>query len=332
MSPPRRRLRDLLGGDEWIGLVVLAALALFLLAVLQAGVLREWMAPSARLRVLLPDEGVSGLSVGSELEVLGTRAGVVRRVVIAPGQRLYAEVRLDNQAREFIRRDSVATIRRRFGVAGAAYLDVSRGTGPPLDWDFAVIEAVSERAPTETVGALIDEARDRILPIIDDAGRIVRALANTLERIERGEGALGRLVADDALAAQVDATLREAAAIIEAVRGAVAGVERIAAEGERLAASLAGPQGVPGLLRRSDQALADLQRVTRELSRAAPRVQGIARGAEESAQGLPALLLQAQATARELEALTAQLRTLWLLGGRSAPPAPERLPAERIRP
>lgn len=332
MTTPRRRLARLLSGDEWIGLVVLAAIVLFTVAVLQAGVLREWVAPSARLRVLLPDDGVSGLAAGADLEVLGTRAGVVRRVVIAPGQRLYADVQLDHQARDFIRRDSVATIRRRFGVAGAAYLDVSRGTGPPLDWDFAVIEAVSDRAPTETIGALIDEARDRILPIIEDAGRIVRSLANTLERVERGEGLLGRLVADDALATQLDAVLTEARSIVEGIQRVVGGVERITAEGERVATSLAGPQGVPALLRRSDQALADLQRVTRELARASPRVPAIARGVDESVQNLPALLLQAQATARELEALTVQLRTLWLLGGSSAPPPRERLPAERIRP
>jgi phospholipid/cholesterol/gamma-HCH transport system substrate-binding protein len=104
MSAPSN-WRSKLAGDEWIGLVVLVALVLFLGAVLQAGVLREWLQPSARLRVLLPDEGISGLAVGAELEVLGTRAGTVRRIVINPASRLYAEVQLDDQARAFIRRD-----------------------------------------------------------------------------------------------------------------------------------------------------------------------------------------------------------------------------------
>jgi phospholipid/cholesterol/gamma-HCH transport system substrate-binding protein len=333
MSALRARLRRLVSGDEWIGLLVLLALGLFLGAVLQAGVLREWVAPSARLRVLLPDEGVSGLAAGADLEVLGTRAGTVRRVVISQGQRLYADVQLDRQAMDFIRRDSVATIRRRFGVAGAAYLDVSRGAGAPLDWNFAVIEAVSERAPTETVGALIDEARDRILPIIEDAGRIVGAFARMAERMERGEGMVGRLLSDQEMSGQLSEVMAELRGLLEGARGILASVDRMAADGARLTEGLAGPQGVPALLRRSEQAMADLQRVTRELARAAPRAPAIARGAEESVANLPALLLQAQSTARELEALTAQLRTLWLLGGGGgAPPARERLPAERIRP
>jgi phospholipid/cholesterol/gamma-HCH transport system substrate-binding protein len=328
----RQKLRRILSGDEWIGLLVLAALALFLGAVLQAGVMREWVAPSARLRVLLPDEGVSGLAAGADLEVLGTRAGTVRRVVIAQGQRLYADVQLDPQARDFIRRDSVATIRRRFGVAGAAFLDVSRGTGAALDWNFAVIEAVSERAPTETVGALIDEARGRILPIIDDAGRIVGAIARMAERIERGEGMVGRLLSDQETSEQLSSVMSELRGAMDSVKNILASVDRMAGDGTRITDSLAGPQGVPALLRRSEAAMADLQRVTRELARAAPRTQNIARGVEESVANVPALLLQAQSTTRELEALTAQLRTLWLLGGGGSAPPRDRLPAERIRP
>ena len=35
------------------------------------------------------------------------------------------------------RRDSKALIRRRYGVAGAAFVDISRGTGSELDWSDA---------------------------------------------------------------------------------------------------------------------------------------------------------------------------------------------------
>ena len=63
----------------------------------------------------------------------------------------------------------------------------------------AVIEATSERAPTENIGALIDEARGMIEPILKDAGRAMKALADTMERIEKGEGNIGRLLVDDTL-------------------------------------------------------------------------------------------------------------------------------------
>lgn len=343
MTRPRR-LRQ---ADEWVGLLVLLTVALFLAAALQAGVLRDWLRPMATLHVLLPESGVGGLSVGAEMEVLGTRAGTVRRVVIEPDQRMYAEVQVEDQARVFIRRDSVAVIRKRFGVAGAAYLDVSRGSGPPLDWEFAVIEATTERAPTETMGALVDDLANRVFPILADAQRGIASLANVIEGIERGDGSVGRLLRDDSLARSAEGiarsaegAARSAEAIGAEVQAAaaqlgpvIAALARIAAETQSLVASL-GP-GAPngGPVRRVDAILADVQRMSRDLSRTTARLPQTARNAEETTANLPALLLQTQQTTRELEALLTQLRGMWLLGGSGAPPpAPMRPPSERLRP
>ena len=145
--------------DEWVGALVIAAVALLLIAALQAGVLREWFKPTAELRLVLPSAGVAGLEVGADVEILGTRAGRVNEIVLDPDQQMYAMLEIDEQATAFIRRDSKAVIRRRFGVAGAAFVDISRGTGEEMDWAYAVVEAVTERAPTDSVSALIDEVR-----------------------------------------------------------------------------------------------------------------------------------------------------------------------------
>src|SRR6266513_5356986 len=151
--------------DEWVGLLVVAVVAAFLGAILHAGVLRDWFRPVSHLRIVLPETGVAGLSVGADVEILGTQAGTVRRIVISPNQQMYAEVDIDDQARAFIRRDSRALIRRRYGVAGAAFVDVSRGTGAELDWNYAVIQAVTERDATDSIGALIDQVREKVFPI-----------------------------------------------------------------------------------------------------------------------------------------------------------------------
>lgn len=330
----QRPWRARMSGDEWTGLAVLVAILAFLGAVLQAGVLRDWLTPSATLRVLLPDSGIGGLSVGAEVEVLGTRAGTVRRVVIAPASRLYAEVQLDEQAKAFVRRDSVATIRRRYGVAGAAFLDITRGTGSELDWHLAVIEATTDRAPTETMGAIFDELRGKVMPILDDLGQAARSLADAAGRIQRGEGPVGRLLSDEEMGGQLRDVLTQVRGMVDTLGRALGSVETAAADGARLTGSLSGPQGVPALLRRADTVMTDLQRATRELARMSSRGQPLLRGAEESMANVPALLLQAQSTARELELLTTQLRGLWLLGGGGTPPVtePQRVPAERIRP
>ena len=209
--------------DELVGAVVLACIGVFIAVLINAGLLKDWFQPSFTLRILLPDEGVSGLAPGAEVQVLGTRAGEVRRIVIDPNQRMHAVARVEDQMRPFIRRDSKVSIRRQFGVAGAAFIDISRGTGPELDWSYAVIAATTDRAATDTLGQMIDEVRAKIAPVLDDVQKAVLAFtavaqraidpagpleqtlssaAGIARRVESGEGVAGRLIANDKMASR----------------------------------------------------------------------------------------------------------------------------------
>jgi phospholipid/cholesterol/gamma-HCH transport system substrate-binding protein len=313
--------------DEWVGLVVVASVVLFLGLIFQAGVLRDWFRPVSTLRLVLPEAGVSGLSEGAEVQVLGTKAGTVRHIVISPNQQMYADVEIDDQARAFIRRDSQAVIRKSFGVAGAAFVDITRGTGAELDWRYAVIQASTERDPTESIGALIDQVREKVFPILDDAGRVTHALAETMERINKGEGNIGVLLKDETLARNAQdtaAAARAAMAQLETVTHDIAAI---------VAAANTSDSGVPALLKRTDQTLASLQAAMKDLSQGAERVPQIARNVEGGTENLGSVLVQTQQTAHELELLLTQLRGLWLLGGNGAPPAkPVRLPSTEVSP
>jgi phospholipid/cholesterol/gamma-HCH transport system substrate-binding protein len=307
--------------DEWVGLLVLLSVAVFFGVALQAGVLRDWFRPTSTLRIVLPESGVAGLSVGADVEILGTKAGTITRVVIDPSQQMHAEAAIDDQATAFVRRDSRAVIRRRFGVAGAAYVDILRGTGQQLDWTYAVIQAETERAPTETVGALIDEVRAKIFPVLDDAGHAMHSLSATMERVEQGQGTVGRLLVDDTLVRTVEATAADAQAAI--------------ADAQRMLAQMNAPDGgVPELLRRADQSLSSMQTAMRNLSEASERAPRIAHNVESTTANIPSLLTQTQQSAHELELTLAQLRRSWLLGGTAAgsqqPSA--RLPSTEVQP
>ncbi|MGH6915086.1 MAG: MlaD family protein, partial [Geminicoccales bacterium] len=278
---------------------------LLVAAVIQAGVLHDWFRPSVVLRVILPEEGVGGLSRGAPVEILGTRAGEVTRIVIDPNQQMHAEVRLEEDMQTYVRSDSKAVIRKRFGVAGDSYLDISRGSGEQLDWTYAVITASLDRPPTENLGAMMDEIKQKVLPIIDETQRSVQLLAAVMERLERGEGTVGRLLADDRLMRDLESTAANAKASTEAV---------------------------PKILGRVDESLAVLQKAARDLARATPRMPKIARNVEETSEGLPMLLLQARAATAELQQLVVQLRGHWLIGGGGADGTATRLPPTAVRP
>ncbi|HXQ53886.1 MAG TPA: MlaD family protein [Stellaceae bacterium] len=320
--------------DEWVGLLVVAALAILFAAILQAGVLRDWFRPVSNLRLVLPEAGVAGLAVGADVDILGTPAGVIRRVVISPSQQMYAEAEIDDQARAFIRRDSVAVIRRRFGIAGAAFVDISRGTGAELDWKFAVIEAITERDPTESVGALLDQVREKIFPILDDVGKSAKSLAGVAERIDKGQGNVGRLVNDETMMRDLEATVAQARAAVSDLTRLEAELDQALRSANTLGDALnAKDAGVPGLLHRANDTLVALQQMLHDLALAAERTPQIARNVEAGTQDLPALLIQVQQTAREVEQLAVQVRGVWLLGGGPPqPPVPVRLPSQEVRP
>jgi phospholipid/cholesterol/gamma-HCH transport system substrate-binding protein len=322
--------------DEWVGLVVVASVVVFLGVALQAGVLRDWFKPVSTLRILLPETGVAGLSVGSDVEVLGTRAGRITRIVIDPSQQMHAEAEIDEQATASIRRDSKAVIRKRFGIAGAAYVEIQGREGPELDWNYAVIQAETERAPTETVGALIDEVRAKVFPMLDDAGRAMDSLAVTMDRVKRGEGNIGRLLSDETLVRSLEKTAAEAQAAAGDVRRIIAQLEPAVGEVNELTRTVNAPDGgVPELLRRADRALTQMQAAMDDLSQAAERTPQIAVNIENATETLPSLLTQAQQTARELEQALAQLRQSWLFGGSNAEAddqAPVRLSPTEVRP
>jgi phospholipid/cholesterol/gamma-HCH transport system substrate-binding protein len=320
--------------DEIVGAVVLACIGVFIAVLINAGLLKDWFQPSFTLRILLPDEGVSGLAPGAEVQVLGTRAGEVRRIVIDPNQRMHAIARVEDQMRPFIRRDSVVSIRRQFGVAGAAFIDISRGTGPELDWSYAVIAATSERAPTDTLGQMIDELRAKVIPLLDDVDKAVEAFtavarrlvdpagpleqtlssaAAVVHKVESGDGVAGRLIASDKMANELEASLRS-------VRELTAQLERTSKD----------PR-IGQILQKTDSILTSLQTTSRNLATTTPR---ITENVAITTEALPSTLLQAQIAARELELLLGQLRHHWLFGGSSAPTAPasQRAPAIQVRP
>lgn len=320
--------------DEWVGLLVIAAVLVFVGAVLDAGVLRDWFRPAVQLRIILPQSGVAGLAPGADIQVLGTHAGTVRRVVLNSDQQIYAEADIDRQAEPFIRRDSTAVIRRTFGIAGAAYVDITRGTGAPMDWSYAVIRATTETGPTDTLTALLTQVKQMVFPVLDDAKRTMAALAALTTGLQHGEGTIGRLLTNDTLARETEqqvanlqpaiAKLNEAATKIDDAAGQIDALAKLAATGK---------EGAPALLRRADALLANLQSASQELARAATQLPTISRNLAGATANLPALLTQTQATAADLQRLVTQLRGLWLLGGSSRPsPEPRRLPASQIQP
>lgn len=308
-----RRLLRLRHTDEWVGLLVVLALILFFGAIFEAGVLKRFLDPDSRLRIVLPQSGFGGLAAGADIDVLGTHAGSVTRIVLNPDGEMYAIASIEPQTDTYIRRDSKAVIRRRYGVAGAAYVDISRGKAAPLDWNYAVVTATVEPNPADTITATLNQMRSELLPTLSHAEHAMATLDAIVGGIKAGQGSAGKLLTDDTLIRQAE----DAVAKLKAEIAALAPIE------ERL----------PGLLAQSHDVLGNLKTASGNASRASAQLPSIAGHVNNATGNLPALLTQAQATTANLDKLLTQLRSSWLLGGSGAvKPDPLRLPAQQVRP
>ncbi len=321
--------------NETVGLFVLLTLLIFVAGLIYSGQIRKWFNPGELLKVVLPDEGLFGLSQGSSVQILGTRAGEVLDIVINPDQKIHAIARIDSDMAVFIRSDSRATIRRTFGIAGDAFLEITRGSGPPLDWEFAVLTVESDRSTSDTLSELIDELRAKVMPLIDDAHTAIIALTSVAQdlqnpdrgvqqlltnlnsiadRIDRGEGSLGRLLTEDKLIRELENRIAQLGPLLDEAQHIIENVSAFSTEFDIETGD------IPKITRSLKTIMASMEGVMADLSETTPHLPKITKNVGDTADTATILVLQLQQVMVELELLIQQLQSHWLFGGRSGQP------------
>ena len=342
--------------NQAVGVFVILTVIVFLAAFFFSGQVREWFDPGERLKVILPSDGLYGLSEGAEVDIIGTEAGKVLQIVINPDQQMHADVRIQSDMKAFVRRDSKAVIRKRFGVAGDSYLKISRGFGEPLDWEYAVIDASADRAPTDSIGDILDEVRTKIFPVIDDTQKAINMLLvlvqdlhapegnmqkllgnlNTVSgKLARGEGAVGRLLSDEEmmdefleLVNRLNQSIDRFNPLFDDLAITIGNVTKITDQINRQSRDL------PEITTNLKELLVSVQTVMKDLSRSTPQLPRIAKNVSDATNSVPVLMLQTQQVMAELEQLIKQLQSSWLLGrkGGEKKPANARISPLEVRP
>jgi phospholipid/cholesterol/gamma-HCH transport system substrate-binding protein len=295
------------GVNETAGAFVLATAVLVVAVVAMTGHAQRWFQPVRRLTVILPEEGSLGLRPGADVFILGVSVGAVEDIAPDERGRMRAEVSIRRDYSQFLHAGSTAIIRKTFGVAGDAYLEISRGTGAPLPTTDAVIGSFSDRAPTEIFDELLVQLREEGLPALkqaratmeeyrkvaadlrDPQGHLQQSLARidrVSRAIERGEGFAGKLISDPAMGRRVEETTT------------------------KINASL-------------DEADAMLK----EIRKTAARLPATLAALDQTLQALPTLTMQTEDTMRQVQRLVEAAQKHWLIQGYVEP---ERSAAGRI--
>jgi len=200
--------------NEIAGAFVIMALVLFVGGVFMAGQSQGWFEGKFELVAdFATTEGSFGLREGGEVWVMNTVAGRVAKIEPTGEGRMQGILIIQNRYLPFIRTDSIARVKKKFGLAGDAYVDIDVGKGPEVI-DGSVIACVKDEELMETARKTLEDLQKDVLPMIEDAREILAHVNTISAAIAAGEGMAGAAISDPSMTAQVKQMLSGVNALI----------------------------------------------------------------------------------------------------------------------
>jgi phospholipid/cholesterol/gamma-HCH transport system substrate-binding protein len=225
----------------------------------------------------------NNLKPGAEVQLEGVTIGNVRTVEVSPfpdaNRAVQAELRLDEEYKNIIRSDSKVTIGT-IGLLGEAAVNISRGTdaGVVIDEDGTIIGTEEG-----DIRRIVQGTNDFVanLEVLSDQ------VTRMAQRVDRGEGTLGKLLTDSAIFDNANLAVREGHFLIRDARTGTGTIgklmsddelyRRINAIGDRidtLVAKIESGDGTagrflndPAVYNRTEQVLVSLQRTFDRIDR-----------------------------------------------------------------
>jgi hypothetical protein len=199
--------------NEIAGLFVIGAVVLFVLGIVFAGRSQGWFEPRFTLNVVFDTaEGSFGLQEGAPVMVRNTQAGRVGPVLPTEDGLMGTTLVLKERFRPFITTDSIAKIKKKFGVAGDAYVDIARGHGEVIA-DEAYITCEKDEELIETAQKMLAEVQTNIMPILSQAEAIITSVASILDQVDTGKGVAGAAIGDSEMRDDITAMVANLEAI-----------------------------------------------------------------------------------------------------------------------
>ncbi|MGN6640203.1 MAG: MlaD family protein [Mucilaginibacter sp.] len=191
-----------------LGIFVLAGLAVLLIATFLIGNRKGMFTSTFNVHGMF--RNVSGLQVGNNARFAGINVGVVEDIEIVNDTTVKVTLTLNDNVRKFIKKDAKLSIGSD-GLMGDKLVIISPG-GTTTSDEVHNGDQLTAVNPFE-----IDKIIKKVTGIADDAGNLIGGLSEIVQKINRGKGSLGRLVNNDKMARDLDATVNQAKTTIATV-------------------------------------------------------------------------------------------------------------------
>jgi phospholipid/cholesterol/gamma-HCH transport system substrate-binding protein len=279
------------------GTFVLVALGILIGVIFLAGRSQRWFVGNVNLSIVLPEGGAAGIRRGSEVYFLGTLMGTVSDVSVDQTGRMEAQVNIRRDFFLFIRADSSAVVKRKFGMVGDAYFEITRGHGKPLPEKNARI-ICNDQLPSALESA-VEEVRSEAVPalrelkeglhiwtslgsnLVTSSARLDQLLTRADDmaaQLQQGKGTVGKMLVDPAAADELQILLTNASSAMAELKAV----------------------------------LSNLRQASGNLQLASTNLPYLSDTLAREARDLPGLVLQTQTSMRELERFIDALQRHWL--------------------
>ena len=202
----------------------------------------------------------------------------------------------------FVREDSSAVVKKKFGVAGDAYFDITRGEGPPLPKKNASI--VCKELPV-TMETAIEEVRRAVLPVLEKLSVGVDTWTTLGTKLSAGADAW------TGLGTNLGETRQQLNRLLARLDGLAAGVEQGKGTAGKLLTDPAVADDLKTILDKGNVSLDQLQGILKDVQVAGAHLSAVSEALAKEAQDLPGLVLQTQQTLYELERLIEGIERVW---------------------
>ncbi len=207
-----------------VGVFIVVGILIFVVGLLTLGGQKKTFEKKIHVKAVFDDVG--GLQEGNNVWYSGVKVGTIREINFTPDSKVEVIMNIETKAQPFIKKDAKAKISSE-GFIGNKIVVLSGGspTGPAIAEDDIV--AVENGLNTDEILATFQKNNQNLLAITGNIKMIS-------ERLEAGEGSVGKLLKDETLANTLEAA-------VVSLRQASTNAQRLTAQVSDYAAKLQSP-------------------------------------------------------------------------------------------
>jgi phospholipid/cholesterol/gamma-HCH transport system substrate-binding protein len=184
-----------------IGLFTFIGLLVLVLAIFFIGNRKNLF--SSTFTVYGTFKNVNGLQVGNNVRFAGINIGVVQAINIVTDSAARVDLTLNSTVKKFIKKDSKISIGSD-GLMGDKLVVIAPG-GITSTQEVSNGDQLTAQNPVD-----VDKIIAKLTKVIDNAGTLTGGLSDIVQKVNSGQGSIGRLLNNNSLAKNLEGTVKQA--------------------------------------------------------------------------------------------------------------------------